>query len=335
MMENLHLPLDFLAEETMVLGEKLTKSKLENPESLDIRDAIGEEESGPIQLDLCSNSTESTAELSQPDPDNEKLKHIKERMKQYLANDSYIQFDEEVENSSSAPQFKIPESPGLIYRICESAGTYIVRSVYVDDISREMKLIHKDYTDQNYAKLRIDEEAELQNLRFFQSETIEQAEVLHELFSNRRLPKEEDVLCNISDPGFSWWLDVQPGKCTIYFKSHGVECAQNYLKLGPLSDINVFRRRMRQLNEILQAHSCGMSIIEDDNSLNINVTKGSSVFFDALQKLILKGELPEDSELVGVLFRHLTLRFFLKEVAIVRTFWLEIESVLNANQLVQ
>lgn len=312
MMENLHLPLDFLAEETMVLGEKLTREK----QSQSTENHLGGQEA--VQLELSPE---------------DKLKHVKDRMKQYLANDDFIQFDEVAEAETKAS--RLPEQPGLIYRICESAGTYIVRSVCVDNIHKEMSLIHEDFADQNYAKLRVEQKEELQDLRFFQSETIEQAEVLHELFSNRRLPKEEDVLCNISDPGFSWWLDVHPGKCTIYFKSHGVECAQNYLKLGPLSDINVFRRRMRQLNEILQAHSCGMSIIEDDNSLNISISKGSSVFFDALKKLVLKGELPEDSELLGVLYHQITLQYFLKEVAVVRTFWLEIESILSANQPIQ
>jgi hypothetical protein len=309
MMENLNLPLDFLAEETMVLGEKLTKEKESR------RFAMPDHVQG-----------EPTEQLELTPED--RLRHVKDKMKEFLASEDL--FTDEIEQKEI-----YPTTAGLIFRICESAGTYIVRSVCVDNVRHEMKSINEDFEAKDYSKLRLEVEEDILELRYFECETLEQAEVLHELFSNRRLPKEEDVLCNISDPGFSWWLDTQPGKCTIYFKSHGVECAQSYLKLGPLSDINVFRRRMNQLNALLQQHSCGMSIYEDESSLNISVNGQTSPFFNAVKTLILKGELDEDGELLGILYNNITLRFYLQEVALVRRFWLHIEKILNSNQTIQ
>lgn len=303
-MENLHLPLDFLAEETMVLGEKLTKEK-------ESRSHLMQDQT--VQLELSPE---------------DRLRHVKDKMKEFMASEDL--FTDQIESKEH-----YPNSAGLIFRICESAGTYIVRSVCVDNIKHEMQAIQEDFTAKDYSKLRLEEAEDIAELRHFVCESLEQAEVLHELFSNRRLPKEEDVLCNISDPGFSWWLDTQPGRCTIYFKSHGVECAQSYLKLGPLSDINVFRRRMNQLNALLQNHACGMSIYEDDSSLNISLNGQQSPFFNAVKKLILKGELDEDGELIGILYENITLRYYLQEVALVRRFWLHIEQILNSNQTIQ
>lgn len=326
MMENLNLPLDFLAEETMVLGEKLTREKEEK--NL-LKTSLEKSNDEPVQLELSPE---------------DRLKHIKDRMKEYLQKEDYISFDEETPSSQNNDEFieeddyqhdKVVDGPGIIFRIAESAGTYIVRSVCVESLQKQMEQLFDDFEDPDFKKLRLDEKDQLDELRTFTCETFEQAEVLHELFSNRRLPKEEDVLCNISDPGFSWWLDTEPGKCTIYFKSHGVECAKNYLKLGPLSDINVFRRRMNQLNELLQERACGMNIFEDDNSLTISANGSQSLLFDSLKKLILKGEVKEDSELMGILFEHITLRYYLSEIAVVRTFWLEVERILSANQTIQ
>lgn len=303
-MENLNLPLDFLAEETMVLSEKLTKEK--------------EDRSQQTQNQVAE------PELSSED----RLRYVKDKMKQFMATENL--FTDEAEK-----QDFYPKAPGLIFRVCESAGTYIVRSICVDDVSHEMQSIQEDFNSKDYSKLRIEQKELLADLRYFLCDSLEQAEVLHELFSNRRLPKDEDVLCNISDPGFSWWLDTQPGRCIIYFKSHGVECSQNYLKLGPLSDINVFRRRMNNLNSLLQSHAMGMSIYEDDSSLNFSVMGQQSSLFNAIKKLILKGELTEDGELMEILRENITLRYYLKEIALVRRFWLYIEEILNPNQTIQ
>ena len=68
-------------------------------------------------------------------------------------------------------------------------------------------------------------------------------------------------------------------------------------QVGPLSDINVFRRRMNNLNSLLQSHAMGMSIYEDDSSLNFSVMGQQSSLFNAIKKLIFKGELTEDGEL--------------------------------------
>lgn len=298
MMENLHLPLDLIAEETMRLGQELTDSNL-NTEITD-----GESERSN-RLDV-----------------------IKKRMQEYLQNDDFCEIEESLQEEV------FPENSGVIFRICESAGTYIVRSIISENINDSMGEIDQDFTASEFKKLRLEEKADLNNIKFFVTDNLSQAEVLHEHFSNRRLPKDEDVLCNISDPGFSWWLDTEPGNLKIYFKSHGVECSTTFLKLGPLSDINIFKKRMRRLNEILETCTTDISIQENDSFLNVSCALSNQLFKD-LKGLLLEGKLEMDSTLFGVVANDLTMSLYLKELSIVRQFWVNIEMILNSNQKVQ
>ena len=48
--------------------------------------------------------------------------------------------------------------------------------------------------------------AKAEKVHWFECESYSQAQIIVDQMMNRRFPYEDEAICNISDPGATWWL---------------------------------------------------------------------------------------------------------------------------------
>ena len=226
---------------------------------------------------------------------------------------------------------QFPEAAGIVYRLESGTSTFCIRGRAVESIADVMEEIESGNAGWEKT-LRLSEDLGEQ-VSFFETSDKDAAEVLVDQLINKRFPIEEDMLCNLSDPGFSWWLDAGADHLLLHFKSHGIERRQNLLQLGPLGDRRIANARMGQLENWLRSQMNIVEFSSSDVCVSMAVSEGSEEKFSRLKKLFIDGEFLFQRSEFSNESRDQTLFFFLKEMALVRSFWLEIEASLTGHKL--
>ncbi len=154
---------------------------------------------------------------------------------------------------------------------------------------------------------------------------------MREQIINRRFPHQEDSLCNISDPGFSWWMDVSGsgGRFEIFFKSHGINRADKYIQLGPIGDGGVAALRMNQARTLLRSSFPISEFSCDDKSFSVASQKPDHLGFISFKNIFLEGINNTDTENFPDNSMGRTLYYYFHELAIVRKFWIEVKTKLG------
>lgn len=116
---------------------------------------------------------------------------------------------------------------GLLYTIKESRGSFCLKG----KVCRSGEEIPEEYF-------------------FFKLEDRERAARIRDDLFNRRFPKEESEVFNISDPAPSWWLIEEDHKMMIYFRAPGAREASPF-SLGPLGDSKEFIRALKPFQNFL------------------------------------------------------------------------------------
>jgi hypothetical protein len=226
-----------------------------------------------------------------------------------------------------------PESSGVIYRIDSGPSTFCVRGFSSHNLSKSMREL-KESVSSKRPILKITTEDDFKQICYFETRTFELAEAIREQIVNRRFPHQEDALCNLSDPGFSWWMDVQShsdedGRFEIFFRSHGINRAEKYLQLGPIGDGSIAALRMNQARTLLRSSFPISEFSCDDKSFAVASLKPDHSSFVSFKNIFLYGlnnttleNFPDNS-----LGR--TLYFYFHELAIVRKFWIEVKKKLG------
>jgi hypothetical protein len=223
-------------------------------------------------------------------------------------------------------EYHEPQGPGLAFRIEKGAQTFCIRAALVDQI--EYLPNDLEQGDRRlYQALRIDELKQLRDVYTFETETIELAEVIIDQFCNRRFPYHEEDLFNISDPGFSWWLDEKPGAFQIIFQSPGMN--GRYQTLGPLGDSTIAARRFQTVFQNLAERETLEEMVATNRLISLKHGANKHDGYTQLLRLIKEG-LDISSHLkFNESFKetreHKTILFFLKEFSYLRQFWLSIE----------
>jgi hypothetical protein len=228
-------------------------------------------------------------------------------------------------------EFNLPDGPGIIYHLQKTKGLFVLRTLVSKNIKYDLSLIIE--SPENYPTLRLVEigQAQIQDkLRFFEVEDSHHAEMIHHQVSNRRFPIDEETLCNISDPGFSWWLRVIDKGFQLSFNlAHNEE--QKFLKLGPLGDQKVAIKQFGDLfNELKK--------FDLDFESQLDQTKISVM---GEEDLIIKDFILYFEEgIIGDTLKHLfkllaksnkdlssleSLWFYLQELSSMRRFWIHIQ----------
>ncbi len=323
-MDQNDLSLDLLLQETLALTEYLRASTPPKKESiettiddtdylLDLADSMISDEVGTeaVQLELPLDQAVAPTEYVAtqiPDPDTQ----------------------EAIIASPDLHTILYPETPGIIYKIDNSQSTFCVRGFSTANIREAFsELDRNDSTKRVILKLGHDTDPE--SVMFFETKTFELAEAVREQIINRRFPHQEDSLCNISDPGFSWWMDVSGsgGRFEIFFKSHGINRADKYIQLGPIGDGGVAALRMNQARTLLRSSFPISEFSCDDKSFSVASQKPDHLGFISFKNIFLEGINNTDTENFPDNSMGRTLYYYFHELAIVRKFWIEVKTKLG------
>jgi hypothetical protein len=222
-----------------------------------------------------------------------------------------------------------PESPGIIYKIDNGSSTFCVRGFS----SSNIRLSFEELTERDSVKrivLKLGTEDSNSQVQFFVTKSFELAEAVRDQIINRRFPHQEDALCNLSDPGFSWWMNTDlPYGFEIFFRSHGINRAEKYIQLGPIGDGGVAALRMNQARSLLRSSFPISEFSCDDKSFTVASLKPEHLSFISFKNIFLEGinnteleNFPDNS--VGR-----TLYYYFQELAVVRKFWIEVKTKLS------
>lgn len=244
--------------------------------------------------------------------------------------------------SDEGDEFELPqEVPGFFYHLQIQNSTFVVRILESDNLLRDYHQILQYPED--YPSLRLlDEEdgkAIVQKLKYFECDCLEIALAVKSHLSNRRYPKFEEHIYNVSDPIDSWWIKEAKNKITVYFKLSRTEQIEKLQKVGPLGDKELAVARLGQFYGYfnllfpVEDFSCNPS------SFSISTYDPENQNFKDLINIFTMGEVHHD---FWLLLGNLELNakreqvrqsirianYYMMELSVIRKFWREIQAQL-------
>lgn len=230
---------------------------------------------------------------------------------------------------------EIPSGPGVLYHIQKSTSIFVIRTLASQNLQVDFKKITQ--TPEDYPSLRLTdgEKNLIQDLRYFSVDDFSQAEIIHDQISNRRFPVFEERMCNLSDPGFSWWMLKTDRGFHVSFNL-SVNTGENTVKLGPLGDQQLATKTFLNFAELLAKSGLPFNVQNEIN--RIQFADGDSFLMSEFRDLFELGVIGEGlTKLFKLLAKrkqnavHLeTTWFYLQELAALRRFWIQIEFDLSA-----
>lgn len=223
---------------------------------------------------------------------------------------------------------EIPETPGILYHVQKNKGVFVLRLMKSANLRRDYTYVTEN--PDSYPSLRLINGSEVVTPKFFMMDNLLQAEVICDLLHNRRFPVQEELMCSINDPGFSWWLRPQSSGFQICF-STSLGLDESCIKLGPLGDQQLAIKNFRQLENIIS--SAGLTLEVANEVGRVSFSDPGAFLSEELKDLFELGVVGEG--LVG-LFKLLASRLknhqelesawlYLQELASVRRFWIQIQ----------
>ncbi|EQC45389.1 hypothetical protein [Bacteriovorax sp. Seq25_V] len=237
-------------------------------------------------------------------------------------------FDEPIVESEDQ-RIEYPNKPGLVYTIFKSGTTFSLRGFACESIEEAFDSIYSG--EKSFLRALRLNDSELDQIKFFELSSFERAEIVLDQVFNKRFPLEEDVLCNISDPGFSWWYGKADDGFRINFKSHKFMCQGERTKLGPIGDVIVACLRFAKLKEHFKYHLPISELVINEKQFVLRSSDKTHPIMKELMNLFERGEISEESALLCEL--DLSLRLYLLELADIRRFWIDVEGALYDNNL--
>jgi hypothetical protein len=217
----------------------------------------------------------------------------------------------------------------VLYHLQKHPSIFVIRTLVSKNIREDFRSIVTE--PGNYPSLRLidGEEDVREKLRFFSVETSCEAEIIHGQLNNRRFPIFEEILCNLSDPGFSWWLTKTSRGTQLSFTLSVQD--ERTVKLGPLGDQQLALRNFNTLSSLMLQAGLDYSMQNEGNRVVFGDEDAllqeefANVFefgmiSDNLKNIfkILSRRIQDTSEIE-------TCWFYLQELASVRRFWIQIQ----------
>lgn len=231
---------------------------------------------------------------------------------------------------------EIPKEAGVIYHVQKSVSVFVIRTLVSQNIREDyFKIMERP---EDYPSLRLLEGGESEvadKLKFFLVENPSQAEIIHDQLHNRRFPINEQMMCNLSDPGFSWWLTKKPLGFQLAF-TMSVASDENTMKLGPLGDKELALKNFQQLESLVTRAGIEMNIQNETN--RVQFTDCEEFILEELKDVFEFGVMTQTlKDLFLIIDRKIknnsslqTTWFYLQEVAAMRRFWIQIQYDLNS-----
>lgn len=230
---------------------------------------------------------------------------------------------------------KIPHGPGILYHLQNSGPVFVIRTFVSQDVARDHALALEHPEEYPSLKLLADGGVPQERLQWFTTETLNQAEHVHSRMGQRRFPRREEDVCNLSDPGFSWWLENQAAGFTVYGKMNWVR--EGLTRLGPVHDVNLAGARWIELATALTALPVPVDVSNEVSRFQMSAAQEHSWLIEEFRRVFTVGEVSDELRDMFIILgkrgasaSHLeSCWFFLQEVAAARKFWLQIQTQLS------
>ena len=227
------------------------------------------------------------------------------------------------DNRAALPPF--PKSTGVIYRVQKDGGTFCLRGLASENIREDMDSIAEGHGPfEKTLRVSHVNEFDLGELCFFQTDSLEQAEVIVDEMINRRFPLREESFLDLSSPDMYWSMSFSDTSLVIYFQSQHIG-NNEVINLGPIGDNKVAIHCFRTLQIPPDTLGPEQDIVEfycTENLLKLSCSE-ESVFFESFKNIFLKGEYPKEGTFPFHIFGR-TLLYLLKEIANLRKFWIDV-----------
>lgn len=290
-MESPHIDIDFLAKETLALSEALKGTQDFGQPSLFDGDFLFSKPYSEVH-------------------ENESVSHNLEK-----------------EIFEESP---FPNSTGLVFKIDSGVSTFCVRGIVTHDINETINIVMEDDETLN-KKLKIKCRSDLSNVHYFETESIEHAEIISDYIVNRRFPVHEEMVCNLSDPGFSWWLESNDEGLKVYFKAQSVERDQEFVRLGPIGDRGIAAQKFAKSEGLLRKIFSISEYSSSEKSFEMKPFRTKDINYQNFRDIFELGQFNFDFSQSDLTLEDRRLVLFLREIAAVRGFWISIEDILQNN----
>lgn len=249
----------------------------------------------------------------------------------FLVNETF----NECENLAGKSRFsfdeKLPETPGLIYRVEKGVSTFVVRLIETKNISETMTAIKLSPEKFNSLRLKRDEDGELPLLKTFQTQALELAQSIRDQVQNKRFPVYEESLCNLSDPGFSWWLSHNAQSMTISFKNFRIDDQNKFFPIGPMGDARLASMKLNQCQGLMRELFPVGHFFCNENLFGLETSSLGLENFDKFKRIFISGFALDElfaNQLRDEKFceKYKSSLTYLRELAYTRKFWKVIES---------
>lgn len=248
-----------------------------------------------------------------------------------LNESEYVEILPDIANEESS---SFPEGPGVIYHIQKTSSIFVIRTMVSQNIREDFLKILE--TPEDYPSLRLIDEDSLdveKRLKFFMVENPSEAEIIHDQLHNRRFPINEEMMCNLSDPGFSWWLTKKDKGFQLSFTMSVAD--SETIKLGPLGDKELALRNFQTFEQLIS--SAGLDINIQNETNRVQFTDCEEFILEELKDIFEFGVI---TQTLKDLFKILSSKshdisqleeiwFYLHELAAMRRFWIQIQFDLN------
>ncbi len=229
------------------------------------------------------------------------------------------------------PRLELPEGPGILYHVQAQAGVFVVRTLPVPDLAASHAQAMEFPEEFPTLRLLSDGGDPSERLRAFATSTRAQAEHVHERVGHRRFPRREEEVCNLSDPGFSWWMETTPAGFILHSKMNWSR--SGLMRLGPLADGNVFPTRWTVLASLLRLLPPAVDVVTEPHRFSLHCPSAPWLAAE-FASVFARGHVSEE---LRDLFKLLAKRgagvaplettwYFLEEAAAVRRFWGDVQS---------
>lgn len=229
---------------------------------------------------------------------------------------------------------KIPESSGILYHVEQTSGTFVIRTLVSDNLQLDFQKVANN--PENFPKLRLEnDEEELDKLQFFETDNIQIARSITSQLSNKRYPKFEENVINVSDPGDSWYLGYSGNEFKVFFNLSRTHNLESLVKLGPLGDVKETTQLLGQLSPYFSkffnvtkysTNKASFSMTADQENIYLdefaNIFKFGEIGPFLFQKFI---ELERQAPNEQVLKSFQKVNSFFMYLASTRSFWKKVE----------
>ncbi len=221
------------------------------------------------------------------------------------------------------------DGPGLLYSIQFYPEVFVVRAIPCENLEKEWKESLKEGKQQT--SLRLDLKRPLHEQVFwFSTPFVEQAKDLSLALCHRRLPRHEERVCNVSDPGYSFWMKSQESSFQIFYKLAQTQQIENLIKIGPLGEPKEIHRTLKNLVPFLYKMIPGAQIIAERSHFSLLAEDGDAPQFLSLKELFSIGQFHDTlSEALDHNRAPSALLENLHRFSLRRSFWMEIEQIVQ------